>query len=149
MTRFNINLKKAWEIDIGFGPTAVAQLEEQAITSLLFNLGWMGIRSQQISKMRFSANPLNIPCCVVGSVTRLDDFWNSFGTNFLTKDVQMFGYFLLSCENHHFLSQTGEATFWATFVKNLGYFLFQHLVVGIIENWSMTRNYLWRKVDFL
>ena len=29
----------------------------------------------------------------------------------------MFGDFLGSCENHHFLSQTGEATFWATFGK--------------------------------
>ena len=32
-----------------------------------------------------------------------------------------------SCENHCFLIQTGESTFGATF-KNLGYFLFQHLV---------------------
>ena len=55
-------------------------------------------------------------------------FCNYLGTNFITKDVQMFGYFLVSCENHNFLSQTGEANFWATFVKTWASFLFQNLV---------------------
>ena len=36
----------------------------------------------------------------------------------------IFGYFLGSCENHCFLSQTGEATFWATFVKTWTTFYF-------------------------
>ena len=48
---------------------------------------------------------------------RLGDFWNLLGTNFITNIVQMFGYFLGSCENHHFLCQTCEAIFGATFVK--------------------------------
>ena len=52
---------------------------------------------------------------LAGSVTRLGDFWNFLETNFITKEVQMFGYLLVSCENHRFLSQTGEAT-----LKKLG-----------------------------
>ena len=40
----------------------------------------------------------------------------------------MFGDFLGSCENHRILSQTVEATFWATLGEKLGYFLFQRLV---------------------
>ena len=51
------------------------------------------------------------------SVTRLGDFWNFFVTNFITKAAQMFGDFLVSCENHHLLSKIGKATFWATFGK--------------------------------
>ena len=59
---------------------------------------------------------------LAGSVTRLGDFLNFLGTNFITKEVQMFGYLLVSCENHRFLSQTGEATLtktWATFYFNI------------------------------
>ena len=39
----------------------------------------------------------------------------------------MFGNFLGRFENHYFLSQIGEAAF-RQLCKNLGYFLFQHLV---------------------
>ena len=45
-----------------------------------------------------------------------------------TNVAQMFGDFLGSCENHRILSQTVEATFWATLGEKLGYFLFQRLV---------------------
>ena len=44
-------------------------------------------------------------------MTRLGDFWNFLVTNFITKVAQMFGDFLGSCENYHFLSQIFEATF--------------------------------------
>ena len=36
----------------------------------------------------------------------------------------MFGDYLGSCENHCFLSQTGEATFWTTFRKTWASFYF-------------------------
>ena len=62
------------------------------------------------------------------SVTRLGSFWNFLLTNFIDQVAQMFADFLGSFQNHCFLSQTAEATFWVTFWKNLGYFLFQHLV---------------------
>ena len=58
------------------------------------------------------------------SVTRLGDFWNFFVTNFITKAAQMFGDFLVSCENHHLLSKIGKATFWATFGKTWATFYF-------------------------
>ena len=44
----------------------------------------------------------------------------------------MFSDILGSFENHCFLSQAGEATFWATFGKNFGYSLFQHLVTLLL-----------------
>ena len=48
-------------------------------------------------------------------MTRLGGFWYFLATNFITKVAQMFGNILGRCENHRFLSQTGEVTFWATF----------------------------------
>ena len=59
------------------------------------------------------------------SVTRLGNFWNFFVTNFISKVAQMFCDFLCSCENHHFLSQTGEATFWVTFGETWATFYFK------------------------
>ena len=47
----------------------------------------------------------------------MDNFWNFLEANFITKVAQMVGDFLGSCENHRFLNQTGEATFWETFGK--------------------------------
>ena len=44
-------------------------------------------------------------------MTSLGDFGNFSAVNFITKVAQLFGDFLGSCENHHFLSQTGETTF--------------------------------------
>ena len=58
------------------------------------------------------------------SVTRLGDFCNFLVTIFITKVAQMFGDFMGSCENHRFLSQTGEATFWVTFAKTWATFYF-------------------------
>ena len=52
------------------------------------------------------------------------DFRNFLVTNFITTVAQMLSDFLGSCENHPFLSQTGEAAFLATFWKNVGFFLF-------------------------
>ena len=49
-------------------------------------------------------------------------------THFITKVAQIVGEFWGSYENHDFLNKTGEATFLGNFWKNLGYFLFQHLV---------------------
>ena len=46
---------------------------------------------------------------MISSVTRFGDFFNFLAINFITKVAQMFGDFL------GFLSQTGEATFRATF----------------------------------
>ena len=55
------------------------------------------------------------------SGNRLGDLWNYLVTNFITKVAQTDD-FWGSCENHHFLSLTGETTFsaacrktWATF----------------------------------
>ena len=45
------------------------------------------------------------------SVTRLGDFCIFLVTIFITKVAQMFGDVLGSCNDHFFLSQTGEATF--------------------------------------
>ena len=48
-----------------------------------------------------------------------------------------------SCENHHFLSHTGEATFLGNFWKNLGFFLLQQLsklVVAKIGHFSILRS---------
>ena len=56
-------------------------------------------------------------------MTRLGDFLNFLVTNFITKVAQMFGIFLGSCENHCFLSKTGEATFGATFGKTWASFI--------------------------
>ena len=55
------------------------------------------------------------------------DFWKFLAINFITKVAQMIGDFLGSCENHCFLSQTGEATFWQLLEK-LGLLFIQHLV---------------------
>ena len=57
------------------------------------------------------------------SVTRLSDFWNFLVAPFIAQVTQMFGDFLGSFENHCFLSQTGEATFWATIWKNWATFV--------------------------
>ena len=48
---------------------------------------------------------------VSSSVTRLGDFWYFLAIKIITKVAQLFGDFLGSCENHRFLSQTGETTF--------------------------------------
>ena len=61
------------------------------------------------------------------SVTRLGDFWNILAKIFITKVTQMFGDFLDSCEKCHFRSNW-LCYFLGNFWKNLGYFLFQHLV---------------------
>ena len=42
----------------------------------------------------------------------------------LLSGAKMFGYFLSSCENHRFLSQSGEDTFWATLGKTWASFHF-------------------------
>ena len=60
---------------------------------------------------------MNILWNATASVTILDDFWNFLAKKFITKVAQMFGDLLGSCENHRFLSRTGEVTFWATFGK--------------------------------
>ena len=51
------------------------------------------------------------------SVTRLNNFWNFLVADFITKVAQMFSGFLGSCENHRFLTRTGEAILLATFGK--------------------------------
>ena len=55
--------------------------------------------------------------CTQDSVTRLGDFLNFLVAYFITQVTQMFGDFWGSFENHCFLSQTGESTFWAIFGK--------------------------------
>ena len=70
----------------------------------------------------------------LSSVTRLGSFLNFLATDFITKVAQMFGGFLGSCEKHCFSIQTGYTTFWVTFGKKLGYFLFQHLVTLDVMN---------------
>ena len=58
------------------------------------------------------------------SVTRLGDFWNFLVTNYVTKVTRLFSDFMGSLKKHCFLSQTGEATFWTTFVKTWATFYF-------------------------
>ena len=50
-------------------------------------------------------------------MTRLGDNWNFLATDFNTTVAQMFDDCLGSSENNHFVSQTSEATFCATFGK--------------------------------
>ena len=52
------------------------------------------------------------------------NFWSFLPINIITKVAQMFVDFLGKCENYRFLSQTGEATFWATFGKTWATFYF-------------------------
>ena len=47
----------------------------------------------------------------------------------------MFGYFLVRCKNHCFLSKTGDATFWATVVKTWATFYF-----NIWSHWQSPRS---------
>ena len=56
-------------------------------------------------------------------MTRLGNFWNFLETNVITKETQMFVDFLGSFEKHCFSSETGEATFWATFGKTWATFI--------------------------
>ena len=58
---------------------------------------------------------------ILSSATR---FWHFLATNFITDVAKMSGDFLGSGEKHCFLSQTGEATFWATFGKTWATFFF-------------------------
>ena len=63
----------------------------------------------------------------MSSVTRLDDFLNFVAANFITKVAQMFGDFWAVVKTITFKS-TWLGYFLGNFWKNLGYFLFQHLV---------------------
>ena len=58
------------------------------------------------------------------SVTRVDNSWKFFNTNFLTKVAQLYNYFV----NNQFISKTCCGYLLGNFWKKLGYFLFQHLV---------------------
>ena len=60
-------------------------------------------------------------------VTRLGDFANFLVTNFITKVAQMFGDFLQLWKPSLF-KWNWSGYFWGNFWKNLGYFLFHHLV---------------------
>ena len=106
-------------------------LQKFAVTG--FELWTSGVGSD--SSTNRAEQPLPISCLFVDpiylltslstSVTRLGEFWNFLVTNFITKVAQMFGDILGSCENHRFLSRTGEATFWAFFGKTWATFSFK------------------------
>ena len=59
-----------------------------------------------------------------GQCDHIELFLEFLGNKFYYKADQMFDDFLDSCENNRFLSQTGDATFWATFVKTWATFYF-------------------------
>ena len=52
-------------------------------------------------------------------------FLEFLGNTFITKLAQMFGDFWGTCENHCIISQTGDATFWATFGKTWATFYYK------------------------
>ena len=79
---------------------------------------------QCLKLFRFKASEYILSVSRVISVTRLGNFFIFLAINFITKVAQMFGDFLGGCENRCFLSQTGEANFWATFGKTWATFLY-------------------------
>ena len=72
---------------------------------------------------------------IVSIVTRLDDFWKLFVTNFLTQVAQMYVDFLGSFENIHY----HVVTFWATFGKfwaTLYFSIWSHCTIVLIPQIS-------------
>ena len=72
-------------------------------------------------------------------VTRLGNFWKFLAQNLNSKVAKMFVDFLCYFEKHNSLLKTAVATFWDNFWKNLGYFLFQHLVTLELREENITK----------
>ena len=72
-------------------------------------------------------------------VTRLGNFWKFLAQNLNSKVAKMFVDFLCYFEKHNSLLKTAVAAFWDNFWKNLGYFLFQHLVTLELREENITK----------